>query len=315
MKHFFKFFKGMIIGIGAILPGVSGAVIAVSFGVYKDLVIALDGVLKHPLKSIKSIWQYLIGIAVGVVISYFFISAIFKYAPLPITFLFLGLILGEIPQMIKEMKKVKLQYSHIVTALVASGTMIAVLFLPAVSHNFDGAIKYLIYALIGMLMALSFIVPGLSGTMLLMALGFYTIFLNVGNEARFAIQNGDLKTLFSFAPDILIIFLGLIIGALILVRPIHWALKKKPNHFNFAVLGIVLISPVNILLSLKKENEIDIKSDPNITNIFDAVWWIWVISGTLLVVGFIIAFLFLKKKETNEEDHEVIENEEDQRII
>ena len=315
MNNLVKILKGTIIGIGAILPGVSGAVIAAAFKVYEELVVALDGFVKHPLKSIKSIWQYLVGIILGVIISYFLVSIIFDYAPLPVTFLFLGLILGEIPQLIKEVKGIKIKPSHIIVSIVSAVLMVGVLFLDPLNLNFEGGIKYLIYALIGVLMALSFIVPGLSGTMLLMALGFYSLFLGIGSDARTYLAENDFKSLFMLTPDLLIVFVGLVVGALLLVKPIHYFLKKKPVHFNYAVLGIVIISPINILFSLKKENEIDILSNPTIKNVFECEWYIWLISCILLVIGFVVGFLFLKKKKDDNEGNALIETEENTRDI
>ena len=296
MIHFAKIVKGVIIGIAAILPGVSGAVIAAAFNIYKELVVALDGFIKHPIKSIKSIWQYLIGIFIGVLVSYFLISILFKLIPLPITFLFLGLIIGQLPQLISEVKVGKKTASYIITSVISALIMVGVIFLPTVHHDFVGGIRYLIYFLIGIMMALSFIVPGLSGTMLLMALGFYTMFTYIGYDAIEALKNGDSNALLGFIPDIGLLLFGLIFGALVLVKPIHYALRKKPIHFNFAVLGIVIVSPINILLSLRKENLIDMGHDSTITNVFDAQWYVWIVSIVLLSVGFILAYFFIRKK-------------------
>src|SRR5690606_17094175 len=98
MNNLVKMLKGILIGIGAILPGVSGGMIAAAFNIYDKLITALDQLTRQPIKAVLSIWQYLVGIAVGILIGFLIVASIFSYVPIPATLLFIGLILGGIPE-------------------------------------------------------------------------------------------------------------------------------------------------------------------------------------------------------------------------
>ncbi|MDL2292156.1 DUF368 domain-containing protein [Acholeplasma sp. OttesenSCG-928-E16] len=305
MNNIAKILKGSLVGIGAILPGVSGGVIAAAFNIYKDLVEALNNFIKHPIKAITSIWQFLVGIALGVIVGYFFVSFVFELFKLPVTFFFMGLIIGEIPQLFQEIKGIKIRPSHIITMIVSALLMVGVCFIDGgLTYEITGGVKYLIYFLIGVIMALSFIVPGLSGTMLLMAFGFYTLFTEFGNE----ILNG----VFSNFLGVLVVLLGVAAGMLLFAKPLNFAIKKAPIHFNYAIIGIVIISPANIMLSLFKENQLEI-NDPSGGEIppyiFDQEWYVWLICGVLFVIGLALALLFIKKKKEKNEEVKIASEE------
>lgn len=64
MKNIIKMIKGMIVGFIIIIPGVSGSMIAAALNIYEDLISALSNITKKPVKSVLSVWQYIIGIII-----------------------------------------------------------------------------------------------------------------------------------------------------------------------------------------------------------------------------------------------------------
>ena len=88
----------MLIGVGAILPGVSGGMIAAAFNIYS--VDEFDKVTKTPIRAVLSIWEYILGILLGV-LGFLVIAYVFYLIPIPSTLLFIGLILGGIPEIYK----------------------------------------------------------------------------------------------------------------------------------------------------------------------------------------------------------------------
>lgn len=274
-----KIIKGILVGLGGILPGVSGGMIAASFNVYEELIGALDDFTKKPIKAIISIWEYLIGIAIGVLLGIILIATIFARFPIPITLLFIGLILGGIPEITNKLKGQKLNYKHYLTAIVMIGLMIGLLFLKELTVANLGFFQYL---LAGFLIAVSLIVPGLSGTMILLALGIY---INIMDTIKLFINSVftfDIRNALSLSPAILLIGLAAVITLIGLAKPINYLLKNKSSYFNIAVLGILVVSPFNIIWSLYQDNDYG--------SSFNNVGALTIISSIILfVIGLILA--------------------------
>lgn len=247
-----KILKGILVGLGGILPGVSGGMIAASFNVYEELVGALDDFTKKPIKAVINIWEYLVGIVVGVLLGIILITTIFDKFPIPITLLFIGLILGGIPEIKNKLKFKELNYKHYLTMGIMVALMIGLLFLKEVTVANLGFFQYI---LAGFLIAVSLIVPGLSGTMILLALGIYiniikdTIKLFINSIFTF-----DISSALSLSPAIILIGLAAVITLIGLAKPINYLLKNKSNYFNIAVLGILVVSPFNIIWSLYQDD-------------------------------------------------------------
>ena len=104
MNHLIKIIKGSLVGMGSILPGVSGSMIAAVLNIYQDLIEALNAFTKHPIQSIVKVWQYIVGVFVGLGLGFIFISTFLDVAPIPLSLLFIGFIIGAIPGLKKEIK-------------------------------------------------------------------------------------------------------------------------------------------------------------------------------------------------------------------
>lgn len=245
-----KILKGILVGLGGILPGVSGGMIAASFNVYEELVGALDDFTKKPIKAVINIWEYLVGIVVGVLLGIILIATIFAKFPIPITLLFIGLILGGIPEIKNKLKFKELNYKHYLTMGIMVALMIGLLFLKEVTVANLGFFQYI---LAGFLIAVSLIVPGLSGTMILLALGIYINIMDTIKLFINSIFTFDISSALSLSPAIILIGLAAVITLIGLAKPINYLLKNKSNYFNIAVLGILVVSPFNIIWSLYRD--------------------------------------------------------------
>ncbi|MDY0276451.1 MAG: DUF368 domain-containing protein [Acholeplasma sp.] len=294
MRLFIKIIKGTLVGLGSILPGISGGMIAAAFNIYKELIEALNNVTKKPIKAVLSIWEYLVGIVLGIAIGFVLIATVLKLFPIPITALFVGLILGGTPEVIKDIKKEKKRWYHYLITLVSILLMVMILMLkPADIYNTSGVALYLIYMVIGILTALSLIVPGLSGTMILMALGFYTYFTEtVSNFIKAGIKF-DFVTVFDNLIPVSIIALGGLLGLIVFAKIIHYFLHKQKLAFDMAVLGILIVSPINIFWSLYLEDN----------SVYDNLgFWNIVLAVGALGLGVLGAYKLLNFKNKNEGD-------------
>lgn len=289
MKRILKILKGALIGLGSILPGVSGGMIAAAFNVYEDLINALDTFTKKPIKAILSIYEYLIGIFIGIALGFLVIGTVLKHFPLPTTMLFLGFIIGGIPKFINNVRKESLNYRHYLTAIIASLIILSVLLLnPSELSNISTPLIYVYYVLIGFFVAISLIIPGLSGTMILMALGVYTFFITNVSDFIKGIFNLDFNAILNGLPIIIIIGIAGFITLILLSKGINKVLKNKRTYFKMAVLGILLVSPINILYTLNYEN----------SEIFQQLGFYDIIFGILtLLIGATGGYLLMKKEE------------------
>ena len=231
-----NFLKGFVIGIGKIIPGVSGAILAISMGIYDKAIDYICNFNNNKKESIK----YLFPIGFGIITSIIFFSKIIslflaKYYIITM-FFFVGLIIGGVPT-IKEKVNKKDYYIVFVSFIIFFFLSISNIDnVYIVKNNF---FDYFIFFLSGIVEALGTVVPGISSTALLMIMGTYSSVIG-------AIGNID-------NTNILIPFIiGTLIGILITVRIINFLFKKYDNKLYAFVLGILLSSIVLLVVQTFK---------------------------------------------------------------
>ena len=245
--------KGMLIGIANVIPGLSGGTIAVSVGIYDKLIHAINNIKTDFKGSIKAIWKYGVGMVLGILLSVLVVVKLFELLPFPTTMLFIGLILGSLPIIIKNIKGYKINKIDIILFI----TMIAVIvILPNLG---SGAVKEFtptiggiaILFIIGVIAAGTMIIPGVSGSMMLMVMGYYeTLTSLISNTIKSAvaldigtcIQNGLLLVPFT---------IGVLVGIIVIAKLIEYLLKKCRKTVFWAILGLLLASPYGILVKLE----------------------------------------------------------------
>ena len=295
MKHLIKIIKGSLVGMGSILPGISGSMVATILKIYQDLITALNNFTKHPIKSILSVWQYIVGVGLGYLIGFGFISVFLGMAPLPFTLLFIGFILGAVPSLKKETVTEHYRWHHFFVMGISMVVMVFVLFIQESTATTGNNLYYLIVFAIGFITAISLIIPGLSGATMLMAFGFFQTLITLGNDIVSAIVNLDFTEVIGQLPTLGVLILGVLVGMILMGKIMYRLLKHYKTHFYFAVLGIVLVSPFNILFTLQAETN---------ENVFQAAWYVWLIGGILLIFGAWLTYSLSKKEVVTEEKND-----------
>ncbi|AUD62071.1 hypothetical protein BK010_00070 [Tenericutes bacterium MO-XQ] len=288
MKHLVKIIKGSLVGMGSILPGISGSMVAAILKIYQYLIDALNDFLRKPIKSILSVWQYIVGVIIGFIIGFVFIDLFYDIAPIPITFLFIGFILGAIPSLIKEVKSKKYKWHHYLTFILAILAMIGFIFIKESENNPDSLFYYISVFFVGVIYAVALIIPGLSGSTMLMAFGYFQLLIRLVDDIAKAFVTLNFTEIASQLPMLLLLILGALIGLILVGKLMHYLLHNFKTHFYLAVLGIVVISPFNILFTLQ-ENTTD--------NVFQANIWIYLLGAVLFIIGIMITFSLSNKKE------------------
>lgn len=289
MKFIIKIIQGMMIGIGNITPGVSGSMIANSFNIYEELIDALNMFSKKPIKAVLGIWEYLVGVVLGFLVGGIFISQLLKVIPLYITIFFVGLIFGSLPDILKEERNTKIKWYHILIVLIAIGLVLLLLLLEPINiSNITGFKLYLVYALIGFLITVPLIIPGLSGATVLMVLGLYSYFTNTLSDLVFTLTNLDFGGFFNTFTSLLVMVISAFIGLLLIAKLIKYIIDNHKSSFNMAIIGLLLVAPVNIIIATNKE----------VDNLFGTIdFWKVLLTIIAFAIGFLITFLMGNKRE------------------
>ena len=263
-----NFFKGFIIGIGKIIPGVSGALLAISMGVYDKSIYYINNFKKSKKESI----EYLTPIVIGVILSIIFFSKVIgilldKYYLMTMLF-FVGLIIGTLSSIIKIVDK-KNYYLSIIS-------VVFFLFISFISNRGEYIVKGTffelgVFFLSGIFEAIGTIVPGVSSTALLMNIGTYKIVIvSIGNIMDFSVYN--LRILFPF-------IMGTVIGLIIMVRVVALLFKKYYNKTYAIILGLLISTLIIMFVRAFKDGD----------NIIQ-----FVIGVILMFIGVLLGYVFDK---------------------
>ena len=246
MKSLILIIKGFFIGIANIIPGVSGGTIALIVGIYEKLI----NTISHFTKNIKENILFILPLGIGMVLSILVLSGIidssYKNYPLATTFFFIGLVLGGIPfayKKIKDKKNISNWFIFLITfSLVITMSYIGTKdMFNVVSLDNLGLIDYLKLLLVGIIASGTMIIPGISGSLVLMLIGYYYPIIELIKQL----------TKFNFSNIIpLIVFgIGLIIGFVLFVKLIELLFKKFENKTYYGVLGFISASIFAIPIS------------------------------------------------------------------
>lgn len=184
MDVILNFIKGIGIGAGAIIPGVSSGVLCVIFGIYEKLINSILGFFQNWKKNLLYLLPIVFGGMVGIVLFSNILEYFFIKFPTHTQYCFIGLILGCLPVLFKTANSFKGFRLHYFNYLFLSFgfTLLLIyleIFLPSVSSN-SYPINYNTFFLIlsGFCMSIGVIIPGVSSTVILMLLGVYELYLS-----------------------------------------------------------------------------------------------------------------------------------------
>jgi len=185
--------KGIIIGIANIIPGVSGGTMMVSMGVYDTIIGSISGILKHFAKSVKTLLPYILGALIGIVALASVLTFCFDNYPLPTATAFIGLILGGLAPLIK---RINMKKANAGTLLLFLGFLALIIFLAIVNPTESGSAVEFTWlqaaALlgVGVIASATMIIPGVSGSMILMLLGYYRTVIDAVTQLKDAALGG-----------------------------------------------------------------------------------------------------------------------------
>ena len=237
--------KGFIVGIAKIIPGVSGAMLAISLGIYEDSIKAINNIFKNPIKSIL----YLTPIGIGVLIAVTIFSKIIIYLLdvfyLPTMLLFIGLILGGIPALVKNVNN-KVNIKHLLIVLFSFSLVFVISILG--KYNIINNENFITFFMIGFIDAATMVIPGISGTAVMMLLGCYDTLLT------FLSNLISIEAILSNFNNVLGYSLGIVLCVLLLSKLMNYLFLNKREYTYSGILGFALSSVLTLFFETFKNN-------------------------------------------------------------
>lgn len=244
--------QGMVVGIANIIPGVSGGTMMVAMGLYDRLIHAIT----HLKSEFKESMKLLIPIFAGAGIAIIALSRLFEFLlatwPIPTNFAFCGLIAGSLPFIFEKVKGHKVTVSKIIPFLIFFGVVILMALLGEtggasadVSFGFVNVLK--LFG-VGVVAAATMVVPGVSGSMMLMLLGYYDTILKAINDFVDALVKFDMGGLATGVGILAPFGIGVVIGIFLIAKLIEFIFSKAEIHAYYGIIGLILASPIAILM-------------------------------------------------------------------
>ncbi len=228
MKYFFDLIKGIVVGIGVILPGVSSGVLCMIMGIYEKI---LDSILTF-FKDIKKNTKFLLPFGIGVLIGVIILSNVLKIVlynyPVQTKGIFIGLILGSMPLLIKEVNsREKFDKKNIIYTAIAFMIGISMTLIEEyVSIPSTGEVSNIYLVISGLIMSIGYVIPGVSSTIMLMSLGIYSLYLQ--------------SISVMYLPVLIPLGIGLVIGGIFWMKATKYLLQKHYAKMSYAIIGFTL---------------------------------------------------------------------------
>ena len=268
--------KGFLIGSSMSVPGVSGGTMAILLGIYDKLISAISNFLKDIKGNMIFLIKFCVGAGVGIGSLAFLIKWLLESFPLPVSFFFLGAVIGGIPALYQKTKQSKLKASSAFYFILGLVIVISIGFIPVGNFNVSsgsGFGHYVMLLVTGIIIALALILPGISTSHMLLVLGMYDSML-------LAITEFD------------VIYIGILgvatlIGIFLITKPIEWTMNKFPHQTYCMIIGFVLGSTSEIFRD---------KILPAIPSNANSRWWI--ASVLICIVTFVLgckSIMFLSR--------------------
>ena len=244
--------KGAVIGIANIIPGVSGGTMMVVMGIYDALIHSLTHLFKEFKKSLSVLIPIFIGMVIGIVGLSFLIEKMFDVIPTQTNLLFIGLILGGLPAMTKKVKDEKIKPGYVIAFLLFFAVVVGGAALGSAEGN-AADLSMNLFAIIklfgvGIVASATMVIPGVSGSMMLMLMGYYNPILESVNAFIKALLAFDMAGIWEGFCILCPFGIGVVLGIFIIAKLVEMVFEKFPYYAYWAIIGLIVASPFAIFL-------------------------------------------------------------------
>ena len=248
--------RGMVIGIANVIPGVSGGTLMVSMGIYDKLIL----VLTHFIKRMKEAIALLVPIAIGMLLSIaifakIFSEILFPKFPLQTNLFFIGLIIGGIPVIYKKVKGNTIRLPQIIAFVALFATVVGF----SLVGEGGGSSADITFSVgnvlklfgVGIIAAATMVIPGVSGSMIMMILGYYNTIIDTVNNFINALKSFDIPAMLDTFVVLIPFGIGVVVGAVAVAKLIEFMLNKFPLVTYWAIIGLIVASPFAIIFMME----------------------------------------------------------------
>lgn len=271
-----NFIRGFCMALADSVPGVSGGTVAFILGFYDDFVNSLNNIISgnksDRIKSFKFLSKIGIGWIVGFTLSVLFITAIFEKNIYEINSLFLGFIIASIPLIIKSERKILVENKRNIIFLIIGIIIVCAMtyFNPLTGSGNSFSIRldnlsmgFVSYIFISGMIAISaMVLPGISGSTILLIFGLYTPVLNAIKQV--------MKLNFEYLPGIIIFGCGILVGVLVTVRIVRSLLRNFRSQTLYCIVGLMIGSIYAVIMGPKS---LEIPKQPLSISTFNIIFF------------------------------------------
>ena len=248
--------KGVVIGLANVIPGVSGGTMMVSMGIYDRLIL----VLTHFIKRMKEAVALLVPILVGMLLSIaifakIFSEILFPRFPLQTNLFFIGLILGGLPVIYGKVRGNTIRIPQIIAFLLFFVMVVGFACVgegggSSADISFSAGNVVRLFG-VGIIAAATMVIPGVSGSMIMMILGYYNTIIDTINDFINALKAFDIAAMLDTFVVLVPFGIGVLAGIVAVAKLIEFMLKKYPLVTYWAIIGLIAASPFAILLMME----------------------------------------------------------------
>lgn len=246
--------KGMVIGVANIIPGVSGGTMAVSMGIYDKLIHCLTHLFKELKENLKFLIPIFIGAGIALVGLTFIIEPAFEYFPLQTSCLFIGLIVGGLPSICQKVKGKGMKMSYVIPFVIFFALVVGMALMGA-EEGKTADLSLSVWSVIklfgvGVIAAATMIIPGVSGSMMLLVLGYYNPIISTIKDFITALVSFDVQGILQGCGVLVPAGLGMVFGVFAIAKVIEILFAKFPTQSYWAIIGLIVASPIAVILSV-----------------------------------------------------------------
>jgi putative membrane protein len=245
-----NFLNGLAFGITETIPGVSGGTIAIVLGFYFELVEAINHFTENIRKYLKFAIPLILGLLTGLLLFSSLIHYLLTYHSFPTMLFFIGLIMGIIPIIFSKVKEpgINLKWNEIILIIIPFLVLLVISGLKETSvvdpeeviNNIDFPFMLFVF-FAGIIAAMALVIPGISGSFVLLLLGIYPVIIYSVSSIRLLFADISNTTLLLNICKVLVpLVIGIIIGGLLMVRLIEKLLKNYHKLVYSIILGLLL---------------------------------------------------------------------------
>lgn len=244
--------KGIVMGIANIIPGVSGGTMAVSMGIYDRMIHCVTHLFKEFKESMKFLIPIFLGIGIALVGLSFIIEPAFAYFPLQTNCLFIGLIVGGLPAVWQKVKGKGIRISYIVPFVLFFAVVVG---MAAIGEKEGTAadLSFSVWSVIklfavGIIASATMVIPGVSGSMMMLLLGYYNPIVAAIKNFVTALASFDMAGILEGCGILVPMGLGIVVGIFAIAKVIEIIFEKFPIQAFWAIMGLIVASPIAIFL-------------------------------------------------------------------